>query len=648
MRRNALCGVCALLYVSTVGGRPLQAAVPDVIVGDIYETLYYGFNAAGIGALSLGTISCNIGDAGLEWVGTTTRHPVIAQNLFRLRDNRFEQVGMSWLKHAFFADSGELCSPGQCIPDPMGLTLGPGCADAYTAILNGSPGILGPRSQVNAHTGEFAYPFIAPPPQIMVGRRLQVYRDDYDPSMNEGAVYFVESQYVTPDDAAADQDDNNASFRRMFITGSIFFPNFVFDGETVRELPAIRAWKIEDPSVVETDVRVPGEGLFILAARAEDLGNGTWQYEYAMHNLNSDRSARSLALPIDSTAIVTQIGFHDVNYHSGEPFDGTDWSGSVNGDSISWSTSDYAQNPNANALRWGSLYNFRFVADRPPTATRVRLELFKPGALTFVTANTIGPQHPPADCDDNGVADVCELDCGVPGGDCDVAGCGGAVDLDEDSIPDTCDPDCNSNGLPDGFDVSSSGTSGDCNANTIPDECEANADGDLLPDECDSCPLDPNNDADGDGQCGDVDSCPLDAENDGDGDGVCVPEDACPHDADKVVSGFCGCGLVDTDSDGDGTADCHDACPLDSGKTESGVCGCGVGDADTDGDMVPDCNDVCPDADDRVDLDQNLVPDCLQSIPATSSWGLLILALLLLVGAKVYSPEARSCPAHRG
>lgn len=648
MRHRALrCGYL-LLLLSLLGTRPVQAAVPDVITGDLYEISYFGFNASGIGAFALGTIACNIGDAGVEWVGTTNRHPVIAQNMYRLRANRFEQVGMSWLKHSFFAESGGLCSPvGSCIPDPQGLTLGPHCADAYTAVLNGSPGILGPRSQVNAHTGEFPYPFIAVPPQIMVGRRLQVHRDDFDPSMNAGAVYFVEGQYVTPDDAAAEQDDNNASYRRMQITGTIFFPVFTFDGETVREEPAIRAWKQNDPSVVETDVRVPGEGLFILAARAADLGNGTWEYEYAMHNLNSDRSARSFALPVDPDASVTQIGFHDVNYHSGEPFDGTDWPGSAAAGVISWSTLTYAENENANALRWGSLYNFRFVADRPPVASKVRIDLFKPGALSAVTADTIGPQHPPPDCDGNGVADACELDCGIAGGECDLPGCGQSTDMDGNSIPDECDPDCNTNGLPDGFDING-GMSLDCNSNTIPDECEVDADGDALPDECDTCPLDADNDQDGDGLCAESDPCPQDPDNDLDSDGVCAPQDQCPLDPEKIAPGICGCGTSDIDFDGDGAADCIDACPLDANKTSPGLCGCGVSDTDSDADTVADCDDVCPDTDDRIDLDHNSVPDCLQSIPTMSSWGLLILALLLLVAAKTHSPEACPCPARRG
>jgi hypothetical protein len=43
------------------------------------------------------------------------------------------------------------------------------------------------------------------------------------------------------------------------------------------------------------------------------------------------------------------------------------------------------------------------------------------------------------DCNNNGIEDVCELDCGDPGGPCDVAGCGTTPDCNDNNIPDNCD-----------------------------------------------------------------------------------------------------------------------------------------------------------------------------------------------------------------
>ena len=76
------------------------------------------------------------------------------------------------------------------------------------------------------------------------------------------------------------------------------------------------------------------------------------------------------------------------------------------------------------------------------------------------------------------------------------------------------------------------------------------------------------------------------------------------------------------DSDDDGVPDCDDLCP-GSDDNASGA------QDDTDGDGVLNCNDLCPGVDDAV------FGDCTGTIPTVSVWGLMILALLLLVGGKV-------------
>ena len=43
-----------------------------------------------------------------------------------------------------------------------------------------------------------------------------------------------------------------------------------------------------------------------------------------------------------------------------------------------------------------------------------------------------------ADCNANEIPDACDLDCGMPGGECDVTDCGGSTDGDGDGRPDEC------------------------------------------------------------------------------------------------------------------------------------------------------------------------------------------------------------------
>src|SRR5207249_3856456 len=131
---------------------------PDVIVGDLPSVEQGGSNGSFVG-LGVGTTSCNNGKEPLHWFSLpNSDHPVIPQNLYRMSggtDNieRFEQVGQSLLKHAFFAlecnDCGFGCSTSGCT---TGSNLCSGCSDPYSASLNYSQSGLGSRAWVNPFT----------------------------------------------------------------------------------------------------------------------------------------------------------------------------------------------------------------------------------------------------------------------------------------------------------------------------------------------------------------------------------------------------------------------------------------------------------------------------------------------------------------
>ncbi|MCH9648920.1 MAG: hypothetical protein K0U98_11830 [Deltaproteobacteria bacterium] len=372
------------LESSELTGGPIG---PDVIVGVLPGTSSFG-QVGNIVSYSVGTTSCNKGDAELRWEANNNNHPVIGQNLYRLKNDRLEQIGMSWLKHGFLALAGDACGLG-CIPPGTGTRLGVGCSDPYSSGLNGSQSGLGPRFEVNATTGIFSYPFTD---QGQTGnavyKRLQVHVDDVTPAMNAGALYFIEGHYIASDDAAAGNGLNNASYREVTVSAGL---NLNTVGSTQRERPAILAWPDTDPTVEIDTMDVPSDGRFTLATKVVDNLDGTWRYEYAVHNLNSHRSGRLFSVPVDPSVTVTDIGFRDVDHHSGEPWDTTDWPGTFSGGTVSWMTDTFTANANANALRWGTMYNFWFTANEPPAMTKVRLHLFRDGTPTFMTADTMGP-----------------------------------------------------------------------------------------------------------------------------------------------------------------------------------------------------------------------------------------------------------------
>jgi hypothetical protein len=426
---TALAGA-AILSLDAQAQTPCQGATgPDVIVGDIQDVANYA-SLNGVEALALGTYSCNQGTQTVSWISNNNLHPVIGGNLYKYKvvngSGRFEHLGMSWLKHGFFALSNNLCCTG--CQSTSGSSLGIRCADPYTAARNGSQSGAGPKWQVNASTGVFTYPPANPAFSGSTARRLQVKITDLEAS-SASVRYFGEAQYVTQDDAAAGNDNNNASYRELTVTGSGTAWTFSLTaGQTTqREKPAILAWQAIDPTVQVQNIDT--DGRLILAWKVTEITPGTWHYEYALQNLNSDRSVQAFSLPVGG-AMLTNIGFHDVDYHSGDGIGnvttlGTDWAVTNTAGTLAWATDTFAVNQNANALRWGTLYNFRFDANVPPTSGSITLTPFKSGSNLVVTAQvpSAAPGGPIALVCDPGAGGIIACPCANsalgPGQGCD-------------------------------------------------------------------------------------------------------------------------------------------------------------------------------------------------------------------------------------
>lgn len=459
---------------------------PDLIVADLWEAHFFGL-FGGIAVYSFGTDACNVGSCWANWLADNASHPVIAQNLFRLKDGRFEQIGQSWVKHGFGADNAATC--GVCtIAD--GHHLGVGCSDAYTSTGNANQQILGPKFEINPETGSFPFP-----PTIGWGqggstayKRLQVKQADMDSLANPGAYYVAEGQYVAADDAMAGRRNNNTSWRRVLLNEGVL----QMSGPTHIGEVGLHAWKSLDPSVVETGISIPGtldeatlipnDPPYLLAAKATALGAGWWHYEYALQNQNSNRPALGFTVPIPAGAQLANVGFHDVDYHSGELQEGTDWPASFSAmaGELTWLAVVVPNdNRRTNALRWGTVYNFRFDADVPPGTHAVKIAISSPaGELSAATLT-------PSRCDSDGVCDpgescgTCASDCAGQGGgtgccgngsceagengsrcftDCGAAApsetrCSDGFDEDRDGLTDCVDPDCCTNPACDGFDI---------------------------------------------------------------------------------------------------------------------------------------------------------------------------------------------------
>ncbi|MBX3397092.1 MAG: hypothetical protein KF841_17195 [Phycisphaerae bacterium] len=373
-----------------------QSVGPDVVYSDAASITNWGA-VGGIRAYSLSSNTCNIGTTNLPWGATS---PLLAMNAYRIYDGRIEQIGMSWVKNGTGAAAGPGC--GYPCNGAGGSVLGSGCLDVYGSGFNGSWSILGPRSAVNSFSG--AYPGPSGNGINAISKRLQIHESDLNSANFPNARYLVEGVYVAAADASAGNALNNASYKLVNVSGLSF--DLSPFGDMNIGIPAIYAWKFDgmgsgvpDPDVSVVIADVPGEGRFFVGHKATDLGAAGWRYDYAVYNLNSHRSGGSLSVPVPDTTAIRNVGFHDVDYHSGEPLDNTDWNTTIDAGFVTWSSPQtFAQNPNTNALRWGTMYNFWFETDAPPSPGTVTLGLFRTGSPDQITAGAMVPSVCKADC----------------------------------------------------------------------------------------------------------------------------------------------------------------------------------------------------------------------------------------------------------
>ncbi len=377
----------------------------DLIIGDLNDMAQYG-RVGDIVGVSVGSPVCNAGDEPLDWFPLTQpNHPFINFNLHRLRDDRFEQIGQSWIKHGFAAAQANACGLG-CIPHVDSTRLGVGCSDTYGSGLHADSGFLAPRHEVNPWTGAWSYEGShlqqGGDTHTPISHRLQLHDQDLD---TDGE-FFVELYVVAHDDG---NHLNSIAWEPVTISGA---PGgtwtFNLGGSATVTGPAIMAWPGATVSIIPEDPA--DDGRVFVAAKAIDNRDGTWRYEYAVYNLDLDRAVRSFSIPLDPATTVNNTGFAAVESHD-EPFSNDPWPATIDPDQVTWATEPFDQNPDANPIRWGTLYNFWFDADTPPADTTVTLGLFNPGDPDSMTGSTFGPLLPsiPGDVDGDGIVGITDL-----------------------------------------------------------------------------------------------------------------------------------------------------------------------------------------------------------------------------------------------
>ena len=383
-----------------------RRSTPDPIssrrLGEIGGLEEFGSSGTQVG-LAVSTTSCNAGDTVVRFFAIPgTKHPIIPHNLYRMsggagNDERFEQIGHSWAKHAFGADQANNCF--SCQPGGDFNHLGVGCSDTYANYQNAEQDLLGSRALINPFTGVFLNSARNHAGHVHTGtsHRILVEGSDLNTTLNPGATYYAEVQYITPDDMngpshPAMQHVHNTSYRRYNVSGTTIFT--CTEGD---ECPPGRCrHACSERRLIR--LTLPDDGRAFIAYKVTNPSAGVWHYEYAIYNQNLDRAIQSFSLPLGCGITVSNLGFHAPLNHPGSPNDGTQgnagfsnaaWPSNQTPDALSWSTETFAQNQNANAIRWGTLYNFRFDSDRPPYAANATIGFFTTG-----TPIAVGVQGP--------------------------------------------------------------------------------------------------------------------------------------------------------------------------------------------------------------------------------------------------------------
>jgi len=298
------------------------------------------------------------------------QHPFLVWNLYRIMDGRIEHLAASGTKHAFFTINVNCdlnCFNGQI--------LWPGCEDTYAVSNNDSSTYQGPRSEIGASQGlwESCNSFFDPDCDGSQdgysgqwNNRLLVDPAELD---HQDAEYFMESWYVIQYDVDI---FNTMGYRSINPQqggsgGYTFSPLGTFNQGTL-----VEEWVAEgdtDSLVGHELIVVPSltpdepypynmpQGHLRVLARAEDLGDGTWRYRYAVMNFDFDRGVDEFSIPLAEGAEVFDTWM-------GGPPDvlSSSWAADVFPDRVVFSSSG----GRGSGLPWYTLYNFELVTDQAP------------------------------------------------------------------------------------------------------------------------------------------------------------------------------------------------------------------------------------------------------------------------------------------
>ncbi len=318
------------------------------------------------------------------------QHPYLVWNLYREIDGRFEQIGVSGVKHAFLTINVR-CT----INCGNSHILWPGCEDVYGTGNNDSPRDLGPREEITAFTGDWleSPSFFDPNgngSQTVNSNgtdenRMVVAEAKLDQPNTE---YYASAWYVIKDDIdiynsmGYNQYDisfngSSWSFTKLDLdpgAGTSLFEN----GPASDQYVAPNSFDLSGGTASQRLLQV-GEGHLTVAVKVIDNKDGTYRYNYMVENHDYDPQVQTISLPLADIASMTDFVFVDTDDDSAN-----DWTVTHANNALT------LQAPADNEIDWGILYSFSFTTDAAPEAGDLVLTGMENGGLQF-NASVITP-----------------------------------------------------------------------------------------------------------------------------------------------------------------------------------------------------------------------------------------------------------------
>ncbi|GIX35902.1 MAG: hypothetical protein KatS3mg126_1681 [Lysobacteraceae bacterium] len=309
------------------------------------------------------------------------QHPYLAWALYREdADGSLVPLGTSGVKHAFFAQNAGCPCEGAYV-------LFPGCGDLYSAPTNDMGSALGPRAEIDPHTGRWGRCGSVFDPDCdglqdssgyagRFDRRLLAAEADLLPALHPGARWFIEAWYVVRDDGNL---DNSMAHREILPSKQGTGWTFRTAG-SLQQGPVIERWVSRHAATPRQHAsRLDStEGSLQVAVRVEETGACRYRYRYAIMNLDhahavfsgtppnlrlqSSTGLAGLRWPIPRAAI-EQPRFRDDDRNPGN-----DWPVPAAGEL-------HLAAPAGADLGWGRMIHFRFDSARAPQPGLVELVL---------------------------------------------------------------------------------------------------------------------------------------------------------------------------------------------------------------------------------------------------------------------------------